>query len=379
MKITEIRFAMLRVPLKTPFKTALRTLDAVEDIVVTMHTDTGHVGYGEAPATAVITGDTHGSIVEAIRKFIEPRLIGQEIANLNRITHLIQGAIEKNTSAKAAVEIAVYDLFGQLYNAPLYKMLGGGDPVITTDITISVDYIEKMVADSMAAVDRGFETLKVKVGKDIGVDVERVKAIYAAVEGRALLRLDANQGWTPKEAVYAIQSLEDAGVRLELVEQPVRAQDLDGLKYVTERVHTPIMADESVFGPAEVIDLIRMRAADIINIKLMKTGGLSRAIQIADIAEIYGVECMIGCMIETSISVAAAVHLAVAKSSVITKVDLDGPSLCAYDPVEGGVIFNESEISVTDAPGLGIRSIRGLEPIIALDGRRSPQLLSAPN
>ena len=183
MKITDIRFGMLRVPLKTPFKTALRTVDTVEDIVVTVHTDTGNIGYGEAPATAVITGDTHGSIVEAIRKFIAPRLIGEDIANLNRITQLIQTALEKNSSAKAAVEIAVYDLFGQLYNAPLYKMLGGGDPVVTTDITISVDYIDKMVADSVAAVERGFESLKIKVGKDIGVDIERVKAIYAAVEG----------------------------------------------------------------------------------------------------------------------------------------------------------------------------------------------------
>ena len=363
MKITEIRFGMLRVPLKTPFKTALRTVEAVEDIVVCVHTDTGHVGYGEAPATAVITGDTHGSIIEAIDKFIAPRVIGQEVANLNRITGLIQGALERNTSAKAAVEIAVYDLFGQLYGVPLYKILGGGDPVITTDITISVDYIDKMVADSISAVDRGFESLKIKVGKDIGVDIERVKAIHSAVEGRALLRLDANQGWTAKQAVHAIGMLEDAGVRLELVEQPVKARDLDGMKYVTERVHTPIMADESVFGPTEVIELIRMRAADIINIKLMKTGGLSNAIRIADIAALHGVECMIGCMLESSISVAAAVHLAVAKADAITKVDLDGPSLCAFNPVDGGVIFNESEISVTDAPGLGIREIRGLEPL----------------
>lgn len=363
MKITEIKFGMLRVPLKTPFKTALRTVETIEDIVVIVHTDSGHVGYGEAPATAVITGDTHGSIVEAIDKFIAPRLIGQEIANLNRITQLIQTALEKNTSAKAAVEIAIYDLFGQLYDAPLYKILGGGDPVITTDITISVDYIDKMVADSIAAVDRGFESLKIKVGKDIGLDIERVKAIYAAVEGRALLRLDANQGWTAKQAVYAMHTLEDAGVLLELLEQPVKAQDIDGLKYVTDRVHTPVMADESVFGPMEVVELIKMRAADIINIKLMKTGGISNAIRIADIAALYGVECMIGCMLETSISVAAAVHVAVAKSNVITKVDLDGPSLSQFNPVDGGVIFNESEISVTDAPGLGIREIRGLEPI----------------
>lgn len=363
MKITAIEFGMLRVPLKTPFKTALRTVDAVEDIVVIVRTDTGHVGHGEAPATAVITGDTHGSMVEAIRKLIAPRLIGQEIANLNRITQIIQGSLERNFSAKAAVEIAVYDLFGQLYDAPLYQLLGGGDPVITTDITISVDYIDKMVADSLAAVDRGFESLKIKVGKDIGVDIERVKTIYAAVEGRALLRLDANQGWTPKQAVYAMRTLEDAGVRLELLEQPVKARDIEGLRYVTERVNTPVMADESVFGPIEVVDLIRARAADIINIKLMKTGGISNAIRIADICAMYGVECMIGCMIEGSISVAAAVHVAVAKASVITKVDLDGPSLCEYDPVEGGVDFNESEITIGEGPGLGIRSIRGLEPL----------------
>jgi len=361
MKITDIQLGMLRVPLKTPFKTALRTVETVEDVVVLIHTDTGHTGYGEAPATAPITGDTLGSIIEAIHRFIGPRVIGQDVANLNRISGLIQTSMERNTSAKAAVEIAVYDLWAQLHNAPLYQMLGGGDPVITTDITISVDYIDKMVADSLSAIDRGFESLKIKVGKDIGVDIERVKAIHAAVEGRALLRLDANQGWTAKQAVYAMRTLEEAGVVLELLEQPVKASDIDGLKYVTERVNTPVMADESVFAPSQVFDLIQRRAADIINIKLMKTGGIANAIRIADIAQLYGIPCMIGCMIESSISVAAAVHLAVAKSDAITKVDLDGPSLGLFNPVEGGVIFNESEITITDAPGLGIKEIRGLE------------------
>ncbi|MCD7097756.1 dipeptide epimerase [Stenotrophomonas sp. MMGLT7] len=361
MKITDIQLGMLRVPLKTPFKTALRTVETVEDVVVLIRTDSGHTGYGEAPATAPITGDTHGSIIEAIDTFIKPRLIGQEIANLNHIVGLIQTTMERNTSAKAAVEIAVYDLWAQLYGAPLYKLLGGGDPVITTDITISVDYIDKMVADSLSAIERGFESLKIKVGKDIGLDIERVKAIHAAVEGRALLRLDANQGWTAKQAVHAMNTLEEAGVVLELLEQPVKAADIDGLKYVTERVHTPVMADESVFAPTQVFDLIERRAADIINIKLMKTGGISNAIRIADIASLYGMQCMIGCMIESSISVAAAVHVAVAKSDVITKVDLDGPSLGLFNPVEGGVNFNESEITISDAPGLGIREIHGLE------------------
>ncbi len=361
MKIIDIQFGMLKVPLKTPFKTALRSVNEIEDVIVIVKTDTGHTGYGEAPATASITGDTHGSIIEAIRVIIGPALMGKSIANLNELTDIIQSSIVKNYSAKAAIEIAVYDLFAQLYDAPLYKILGGGEPQLATDITISVDYIDKMVEDSLKAVALGFETLKIKVGKDMGLDIERVKAIYAATKDTALLRLDANQGWTAKEAVYAIRNLEDSGVKLELVEQPVRADDLDGMKYITERVHTPIMADESTFGPKEVIELIKMRAADIINIKLMKTGGISNAIKIADIAATYDVECMIGCMLESSISVAAAAHFAVSKSNVISKIDLDGPSLCQYDPVSSGVNFNNAEIKISEAPGLGITKIKGLK------------------
>ena len=360
MKIHNIRFGMLKVPLKTPFKTAMRTVTGIEDVVVVIETDTGHAGFGSAPATAVITGDTHGSIIEAIDKVIGPALIGREIADLNNLVDSIQNSIFRNFSAKAATEMAIYDLYGQLYDAPLYKLLGGGENVITTDITISVDYIDKMVEDTLKAIELGFETLKIKVGKDPALDIERIKAIHAAVNDRALIRLDANQGWTPKQTVTILKALEDSGVHLELLEQPVRRDDILGMKYVTERISTPVMADESSFGPREVIDLIRTHSADIINIKLMKTGGISNAIKIADIAGIYGVKCMIGCMLESSIAVAAAAHIAVAKSSVITKVDLDTPSLGQYDPVTSGVIFNNAEITITDLPGLGISKIDNL-------------------
>ncbi len=361
MKISHIRLGMLRVPLKTAFITSLRTVHAVEDIVVMIHTDDGHVGYGAAPATAVITGDTHGSIIAAIRGHIAPGLIGEDIADLNHLTQRVQSALAKNSSAKAAVEIALYDLWAQRFGAPLYQLLGGGKPLIRTDITISVDSVEKMVADSIAALARGFDALKIKLGKDVDLDVQRVKAIHAAVAGRAQLRLDANQGWTAKQAVSALNNLESAGVLLELIEQPVRACDLAGLRYVTERVNTPVMADESAFDALQVIEIIQRHAADIINIKLMKSGGLSNAIRIADIAQLHGVECMLGCMLEGSIGVAAAAHLAVAKASVITKIDLDGPSLCLHDPVRSGVNFNEAEISISNAPGLGVTEIVGLE------------------
>ncbi|PBJ83291.1 dipeptide epimerase [Lysobacteraceae bacterium NML93-0399] len=363
MKITEIRLGMVRVPLKTPFKTALRTVDSVEDILVSIHTDTGHTGYGEAAPTAVITGDTQGAIVGAISTVIAPRLIGRDVADLNALCRLVQTALERNTSAKAAVEIALYDLFAQLHGAPLYRILGGGTPVLRTDITISVDATDTMVADAVAAVDAGFDALKIKIGQDLRLDLERIRAIHAAVDGRAQLRLDANQGWTPRQAVQAMRRLEAADIEPELLEQPVKARDLAGLKYVTKRVHVPVMADESVFGPLELIELIRMRAADIVNIKLMKSGGLSNAIRLADIAGLHGVTCMMGCMIETGISAAAAAHLAVAKADVISKIDLDGPSLCASNPVEGGVMFDGARIEIGDAPGLGITSVRDVMPI----------------
>ncbi|KUF23652.1 dipeptide epimerase [Xanthomonas phaseoli] len=361
MKITGFRLGMLRVPLKTPFKPAVRTVQAIEDVVVLLQTDSGHIGYGAAPATAPITGDTHGSIIAAIEHCIGPKLIGQDVADLNRLCGRVQHALERNTSAKAAVEIALYDLWAQAFGAPLYQLLGGGTPRVTTDITISVDAIDTMVAQAQTALARGYRALKIKVGKDIESDVERVTAIHAAVAGRASLRLDANQGWTPKQAVRTMRTLEDGGIALELLEQPVKAADLDGLAFVTARIDTPVMADESVFSPTQVIELIQRRAADIINIKLMKTGGLSNAIRIADIAGLYGLPCMIGCMIESSISVAAAVHLAVAKADSITLADLDAPALGQFDPTEGGAHFDQAQIHIDDSPGLGIRRIRGLE------------------
>jgi o-succinylbenzoate synthase len=360
MKITDIRFAKLIVPLVTPFKTALRTVENIDDLVVIIETDTGEFGYGSAPATPLITGDTHGAMISVINTVFKPLLLGRELSQLNQLTHLIQGSIVHNTSAKAAVEIALYDLWGKLYQMPLYKLLGGGESQLKTDITISVDCIDKMVSDSLKAIRQGFAVLKVKIGNDIHQDIERVEAISRAVANQAIIRLDVNQGWTAKQTVFAAKKLSNAGVQLELIEQPVNADDFAGMRYISERIATPIMADESAFSPKQVIELIHNHAADIINIKLMKTGGLSNAIKIADICQLYNVECMIGCMLEGSIAVAAAAHLACAKAQVITKIDLDGPALGQFDPVDGGADFHLADIKLSDAPGLGIENIAGL-------------------
>lgn len=360
MKITNIRFAKLVVPLVTPFKTALRTVENIDDLVVIIETDTGDVGYGSAPATPLITGDTHGSIISVINTVFKPMLMGGDLNYFNQLINLVQGGIVHNTSAKAAIEIALYDLWGKLYKTPLYKLLGGGDTTLKTNITISVNDIDKMVSDSLKAVDQGFDVLKVKVGKAFQQDIKSITAIYQAVANQAVIRLDVNQGWTAKETVFAVQKLLAAGVELELIEQPVPASDLAGMRYVTERVSTPIMADESAFNAKQVINLIHHQGADIINIKLMKAGGLSNAIKIADICQLYEVECMIGCMLEGSIGVTAAAHLACAKAQVITKIDLDGPALGQFDPVHGGANFHLANIQLSDAPGLGIEKIDGL-------------------
>jgi L-alanine-DL-glutamate epimerase-like enolase superfamily enzyme len=336
--------------------------------VLILKTDTGNLGYGEAPATAVITGDTHGSILDALRFHIIPPLLGMDITQITQITQTIQQAIVHNTNAKAAAEIAVYDLYAQERGLPLYKVLGhkvvdGGEPYLRTDLTISVDRIEKMVTDSLLAIEAGYGFLKLKVGTDITLDIKRVHAIYEAVEGRARLLLDVNQGWTAEQTVTAFQKLENAGVKLELIEQPVKTDDLNGMVFITQRVNTPVMADESAFSAQQVVEILERCAADIINIKLMKAGGITSAITIADIAETYGVPCMIGCMLETSISVAAAAHFAVSRAHVITYVDLDGPALGTFNPVKGGTQFNGPNIHLNDTPGLGITSIKGLTTI----------------
>lgn len=359
MKITDIKIGYISVPLTTPFKTALRTVKSVNDVIVEVHTDTGNIGYGEAAPTGVITGDTTGAIVGAIEDHIKKALIGLDIEDLETIMTKLDNCVIKNYSAKAAVDIAIYDLFGQLYNAPVYKLLGGHRKELTTDITVSINEPDEMAQDSIKAVKLGYKTLKIKVGKDGKKDMLRMQSIRDAVGYDIDLRIDANQGWSPKEAVRALRKMEDAGLNIELVEQPVLAHDLAGFKYVTDNIDIPTVADESVFGPYDALKIMQLGAADIINIKLMKTGGIHNALRIISIAEVYGVECMIGSMLESKVSVTAAIHLAAAKS-VITKFDLDGPILCSEDHAHGGAIYDHYKITLSDAPGFGITGIDGI-------------------
>jgi L-alanine-DL-glutamate epimerase-like enolase superfamily enzyme len=357
MKITGIKLGHLSIPLHTPFKTAVRTATHIDDVLVTLCTDAGAVGFGSAAAVPAVTGNTEVGIRASIEGPLKHFLLGRAIENFEELMAQLHALPGVNAGARAAVDIALYDLYGRLRTSPLYTLLGGRRRELVTDLTISLNEPAVMARDSLDAVSRKFATLKLKVGNDHTKDMERLRAIRAAVGNDVNLRLDANQAWTPEEAVSLIGKMEDEDLKIELVEQPVTDRDLEGLKYVTDRVGVPVVADESAFSPRDVADKIRMRAADMINIKLMKCGGLYPALKICDLARDAGMECMIGCMMESRISVTAAAHLAGARS-IITKIDLDPPILCSDDPVAGGARYDNQLITLPDDPGLGIEHVR---------------------
>jgi len=353
MKITNIYTKLLKAPLKNPFITSLRRVDALEDLVVIIECDDGSVGYGEGAQTPQITGETIGSMIATI-EYIKPHIIGRELEEFEYILNNIHNLILKNTTAKSALEIALYDLKAKSLKLPLYRMLGGTQTKFSTDITISMGEIDKMIRDSQNAVALGYDTLKIKIGDNPNKDVARVVEIHKALEKHIKLRLDANQGWTAKESVSLLHALEKQDIIAEFIEQPVAADDIEGLKYIKQRVQTPLLADESIFSLKDARVLLEMQAIDYVNIKLAKTAGISQALKLADLSSSFGVKCMIGCMLEGPISVAAGVHVASAKADIITMLDLDAVSLLASHPVDTTILFNESQIELGDALGLGV-------------------------
>ncbi|OEU47852.1 MAG: dipeptide epimerase [Desulfobulbaceae bacterium S3730MH12] len=355
MKITGIKSQVVSIPLVTTFKTALRSIDQIENIIVTVLTDSGQVGFGSAAPVAVITGETVSSIIGGI-EHIGDSLSGMEIADWENIFQRLNSCIIGNMSAKAAVDMAIYDLLAKSLDIPLYRLLGGMTCNVETDITVSIDTPEKMIAESKERLGRGFDTLKIKVGGDPELDIRRLELIQEAVGSETRIRIDANQGWSAKEAVQVGRELERRGVVIELMEQPVPARDFEGMRYVRDNVAFPVYADESVFSPRDALELIGMNAVDGLNIKLMKCGGIYNGLKIASIAETAGIPCMIGSMMECHISVSAAAHLA-ASRTVIDKYDLDAPLFCSTNPASGGISYQGSRVCFSDDPGLGIEAI----------------------
>lgn len=364
MKINKITLHTLTIPLIRPFITAVRRTDNVCDIVIQIHTDNGIIGYGSAASTPMITGDSLESITAAIVNVIAPKLLGLELNSLNDAINLVNTSITKNSSTKALVDMALHDIFAKECGLPLYHYLGGGARnIISTVITISVKDVAEMVSDAKELVSRGFNTLKLKVGLNKDDDLERIKQIRKSIPQNTQIIIDANQGWNASDAISLIKQIEPLNILF--VEQPVKADDFAGLKLVHDSVTTPIIADESCFSPQEALMITQNNISNGLNIKLMKSGGITNANTIYQIAKAANLQLMVGCMLESPIGINAMASFALSHLDIIY-ADLDAIALIKHNPVIGGAQLINNQIVLSNEPGLGITHIDGLVEIAVI-------------
>jgi o-succinylbenzoate synthase len=321
------------------------------NVLVRIVTDYGVEGWGEASPSKRVTSETVETVFSALSK-IAPRLIGLCPLRIEHIVEVMDNAVEGNNSAKAAVDIALHDIIGKTVGKPLFMILGGYRKEVLTDITISMKPPGEMAADAVKAVKQGFKALKIKVGSNPDEDVERVRMVREAVGDGVEIRVDANGGWSPEQAVEALRRIERFDV--EFVEQPVPADDIQGLATVRRSTSIPVMADESVHSPSDALRLIQKEAVDLINIKLMKSGGILKARRICDVAEAGGIPCTIGCMGESGLGIAAGAHLAAGLKNMMY-ADLDSDLLQVEKLVKkGGTSVLNSKRVFSGGSGLGI-------------------------
>jgi L-alanine-DL-glutamate epimerase-like enolase superfamily enzyme len=355
MKIISITIASLEIPLITPFITAIRKTSSVNDVVILIKTSDGKIGYGSAASTPAITGDSIESIIATIKNIIAPKLINKEIYALNDLLHFTQNCVKGNSSAKAAIDIALHDLFAQYCNLPLYKFLGANNNTITTSIMISLKDPMAMADDASKFINQGFDTIKIKLGQDATTDIERVKLVRQAVGDKCKLVVDANQGWDCKLALQIIKAINIYNVAF--IEQPVKAQAIEYLSLIRHNSDNLIIADESCFSKEDALNLVKNAACDGINIKLMKSGGLKNANAIYDIATTANMKVMVGCMLESPIGIAAIASFALSKADIYF-ADLDPLALIKENYVIGGATLNKNKITLSQEPGLGIQGFK---------------------
>ena len=354
MKILSIEAEPLNLKLQTALTVSYGSYPVLEYAVLKIHTDNGLTGLGEASPDPEVTGETQQSIMAALKKAGE-FLIGKDPFSLEEIIETCMQQIPRDPAAVAAIDMALYDLQGKALRQPVFRLIGGKyRPGIALYPVIPMDSPEVMAGFAKQFTEMGADTLKVKLGTDPATDLLRVKEIDRAAGRQVRMRLDINQGWKDAPtAIDAIRALK--GFNIEWVEQPVAASDITGMAAVKAAVDVPIMADESAHDAGDVIRIACEKAADIINIKLMKCGGIYRAAKMLAAAEAAGMGCILGSMGESSIGSAAGLHFAVAKSG-ITAAEIIGPAFILNDPAEGFSLDAETFSAVpSDEPGLGVR------------------------
>jgi len=339
---------------KEPFRIAPGASIESHNVVVKIVTDYDVVGWGESSPSQRVTGETAETVTKTLDK-VAPKLIGMCPLRIERDIEAMDSIVDRNPAAKAAIDIALHDILGKTARKPLFMLMGGYRTEVLTDITLGIKSPKEMAKDAVKAVKRGFKALKVKVGVDPVEDVERIKLIREAVGSDVQIRIDANQGWTPQQAIQALNKMEKFSIQF--AEQPVHAEDFKGLIKVKKDSPIPIMADESVHSPEDVLRLIQAEAVDLINIKLMKSGGILKARKIAAVAESAKMPCMIGCMGESEIGIAAGAHLAAAVKN-IQYADLDSDLLLKDKLVKkGGTKVKDSIRKFSKHHGLGVKEI----------------------
>ncbi|MBF9134026.1 dipeptide epimerase [Plantactinospora sp. S1510] len=356
MSIASVRTHRLSAPLHTPFVTALRRTSTVETLVVEVVDTDGRSGFGEAPQVWQVTGASIGGARACVEEMLAPLLTGRNADDLVARCAEVRGAVVGNEAAKAAVDTALHDLAARRLGVPLVRLLGGVSRRVPTDVTLSAGDAVELAGAAKQRIAEGFDVLKVKVGTDAAGDLARVRAVRAAAGPQARIRLDANQGWTPREAVRVIRGIEDAGLDVELVEQPVPSRDIAGLAWVSDRVDLPILADEAVYGVRDLVEVIQRRAADMVNVKLAKCGGLGPARTLLELATEHGLGTVVGSMMESQIGLGAAASLVAAYGTSAVS-DLDAAWWLAWSPVQGGIRYEGANVLLPDAPGLGIAGL----------------------
>ncbi len=348
--IKKVTIEPVDVPLEHPFTIAIGVQYAIKTALITVTLENGVVGYGEAAPLESINGENQATVLATLHSCKE-FLLGKDVADYRKISRHLKGVFWAQVTARCAVEMAMLDAFTKSVGLPLYKFLGGMEDKIETDYTVDI-VTPAMARDNAAKLAaKGYRLLKIKVGKNIAEDIDRILAVTQGAPACGIT-LDANQGFSPMEAINFLEQLKKHNLHPVLFEQPVVKHDLMGMRFVKDHSFIPIAADESVFTPADAINVARAGCADVINIKLMKSG-IVDALDIAAIARSANLKLMIGCMLETRLGLACSVHFAAGLGG-FGFVDLDPHINPDHDPFTGGPDFGDPLYRLTDVPGIGV-------------------------
>lgn len=357
MKIIKAEIIEVNFPLKEPFIISYARYDSMPAVILKLYTDEGIVGYGESVPDEHVTGESVHSVFQALQHNLIPAVLGKDPRNLQQIHESMDRALAFNGAAKAAIDIACYDITGKSSNLPIYTLLGGRkqeSPSIPK--VLSILEPEVLAQQAVQAKKDGYKEIKMKLGVDHEKDIARVKAVREAVGESLLIRLDVNQGWeTVQKARVMMDKL--APFQPSWIEQPIKAMDVSIFRSLKESTNLPLMADESLVTPQNLRTLIEHRSVDYINIKLMKSGGIYPSFQLATQAELFGIACQVGSMVESSIASAAGFHLALAKKNIIS-TEISGPIKYSKEP--GNLTFSLPHVNMTEGPGLGIEVDEGI-------------------